>query len=316
MRYKHPNDKKIILCAVAAFVCLSAFVAVLLRVFAPDAPRILFIPFLVTPIGFLLSGGFIIRFCIERARDKRYGVAVDRSARKRPLTKAEIACIIILVVSLVIFLLSIVFICYRGIIPDGVTVVLFGAGIAGYIAGSVWTRRLFVGRIVESAHQTRLQEARLLQIPEEDVNRKEITDDDKEGFQELEEYTLKFFDNIVYPQGFIDFLKRYTAGTDGEAERKRCVKRSGRDYEMEDIYPPQDLMEINKDLILYTAEYYMQFRDVLFFASDESGHCYFLLDYGKGGEPKVKFLDDELDTVITLADSFQQFTEKLQIREP
>ena len=315
MRYKHPNDKKIILCAVSAFVCLAAFAVVILRIFAPDPPRILFIPLLLTAIGFLLSCGFIIRFCVERAKDKRKGVAIDRAVSKRPLTRAEIACIVILVVSLLVFLVSVVFICYRGIIPDGVTFVLFFAGIAGYIAGSVWARGLFAKQMIEKAQEKRLQKARLLQIPEEDVNRKKITDDDKEGFRELEEYTLKFFDNIVYPQGFLDFLKRYTAEKDGETERKRAIKRDGYEYIMEFVYSPQDLMEINKDLILYTAEYFMQFRDVLFFADDEGGHCHFLLDYGKGGEPKVKFLDDELDTVITLADSFQQFTEKLQSRE-
>ena len=316
MRYKHPNDKRIILCAVTAFVCLAAFVAVLLRIFAPEPPRILFIPFLLTAVGFLMSCGFLIRFCIERAKDKRSGVAIDRPVSKHPLTKAEIACIILLVVSLLVFLISIVFICYRGIIPDGVTAVLFFAGIAGYVAGSLWTKRLFVIQMSERANQKRMQQAGLLQIPSEDVNRKEIAYDDKAGFQELEDYTLKFFENIVYPQGFLDFLKQDTAGPDSEEEPKRCVKRNGNDYELADIYPPQELIEINKRLLLYNDDYHTQFRDILFFADDESGHCHFLLDYGKGGEPKVKYLDDELDTVITLADSFQQFTEKLQGGKP
>ena len=316
MRYKHPNDKRIILCAVAAFVCAAAFAVVLLRVFAPDAPRILFIPFLLTVVGFLMSCGFLIRFCIERAKDKRNGVAIDRPVSKHPLTKAEITCITVLIVSVVVFLISIVFICYRGIIPDAVTAVLFVVGIAGYVAGSLWSRRLFVTQISERANQKRLQEAGLMQIPAEDVNRKEIAYDDKKGFQELEEYTLKFFENIIYPQGFIDFLKRYTSESDGEAEQKRSVKRKGNDYEMADIYPPQDLIKINKDLLLYNDDYHTQFRDILFFADDESGHCHFLLDYGKGGEPKVKYLDDELDTVITLADSFQQFTEELDDGKP
>lgn len=310
MKYRHPNDKRIIFCAVTAFVCFAAFVAVILCIFAGDAERILFIPLLLTAVGFLLSGGFLIRFCIERAKDKRNGVAIDRPVSKRPLTKAEIACIIVLVVSLVIFIISVVFMCYRGIIPDGVTAVLFLVSIAGYIAGGIWARYLLLKQISERAKQKRLQDMGLVQIPAEDVNRKEIACDDEKGFQELEEYTLKFFENIVYPQGFLDFLKRY-AEQDGEAELKRRVKRGGNEYEMEDVYSPQELIQINKDLILYNNDYYTQFRDVLFFADDASGHCHFLLDYGKGGEPKVKYLDNELDTVITLADSFQQFTEKL-----
>lgn len=315
MKYRHPNDKRIILCSVTAFVCLAAFFAILLSIFAPDTPRILFIPFLLTAVGFLLSGGFLIRFCIERAKDKRNGVAIDRPVSKRPLTKADIAWLIILVVSFVIFLISIVFICYRGIIPDGVTVALFFVGIAGCIACNLRARRLFLKDMSEWAEQKRLQKAGILQKPTEDVNRKEIADDEK-GFQELEEYTLKFFENIVYPQGFLDFLKKYTTREGGETELKRFVRRNGNRYEMEEVYPPQEIIQINKDLILYNDDYYTQFRDVLFFADDESGHCHFLLDYGKGGEPKVKFLDNELDTVITLADSFHQFTEKLADGKP
>lgn len=168
MKYKHPNNKRIIFCAVTAFICLAAFVAVILRIFAGDAPRILFIPLLLTAVGFLMSAAFLIRFCIERAKDKKNGVAIDRPVSKRPLTKAEIACIVLLAVSLVFFLVSIVFMCYRGIIPDGVTAVLFLAGIAGYIAGSIWVRFLFVKQISEKADQNRLQDTELVQKPAED----------------------------------------------------------------------------------------------------------------------------------------------------
>ena len=181
MRYKHPNDKRIIFCAVTAFICLVAFVAVILRISAGGAPRILFIPLLLTAVGFLLSGGFIIRFCIERAKDKRNGVVIDRPVSKRPLTKAEIACIIILVVSVLIFLLSIVFICYRGIIPDGVTAVLFLMGIAGYVAGSIWIRHLLAKQFIEWAERKQQQKEGLSQVPAEDVNRKEVVYDDEKN---------------------------------------------------------------------------------------------------------------------------------------
>ncbi|MDE6790729.1 MAG: hypothetical protein K2J61_03300 [Clostridia bacterium] len=156
MKYKHPNDKRIILCAVAAVVCAGAFVAVLLRIFAPGAPRVLFIPFLLTAVGFLLSAGFIIRFCIERARDKRNGVAIDRAVSKRPLTPSDIACIVLLVVSLISFLISVVFMCYPGIVPGGVTAVLFIVGIAGYLAGSLWARLLFIRAVKKNAEEKKL----------------------------------------------------------------------------------------------------------------------------------------------------------------
>ncbi len=156
MKYRHPNDKRIILCAVAAVVCAAAFVAVLLRIFAPGAPRVLFIPFLLTAVGFFLSAGFLIRFCIERAKDKRNGVAIDRAVSKRPLTASDIACIILLVVSLISFLISIVFMCYPGIVPSGVTAVLFIVGIAGYLAGSLWARLLFIKAVKKNAEEKAL----------------------------------------------------------------------------------------------------------------------------------------------------------------
>ncbi len=315
MKYRHPNNKRIALCAVAAFVCAAAFVAVLLRIFAGGAPRILFVPLLLTAVGFLLGGGFMVRFCIERGRDKKNGVIIDRPVSKRPLSKAEIADVVILVVSLLLFLVSIVFICYGGIIPDGVTAVLFLAGVAGYVAGGLWAKCLFAEQAIETANRKRLQKEGLLQIPAEDVTRKEIAYDDEKGFQELEEHMLKFFENIVYPQGFIGFLKRYSE-QEGEEAQKRFLQRGGNYYELADVYSPQEIIEINKNLLLYNNDYYTQFRDVLFFADDESGHCHFLLDYGKDGEPIVKYLDDELDTVITLADSFRQFIDKLAEEKP
>ncbi|MDE7086969.1 MAG: SMI1/KNR4 family protein, partial [Clostridia bacterium] len=123
--------------------------------------------------------------------------------------------------------------------------------------------------------------------------------------------------NIVYPQWYTEFFKRYTAGLDGDnlakedEKLKRFVQRGGAYYEIADVYTPDELIEINKNILLYNDDYHTQFRDILLFADDESGHCHFLLDYGRGGEPKVKYLDDEADVVITLAGSFAEFTQKL-----
>lgn len=64
-------------------------------------------------------------------------------------------------------------------------------------------------------------------------------------------------------------------------------------------------------MLLYADDYYTQFRNILLFADDESGHCQFLLDYGKGGEPSVKYMDNELDIIIHLADTFAEFEQKL-----
>ncbi|MDE7087810.1 MAG: hypothetical protein K2O67_06430, partial [Clostridia bacterium] len=87
----------------------------------------------------------------------------------------------------------------------------------------VWTGYI-VKAIKNISKQKKLQNAGLLQIPAEDVTRKEIEYNDEKGFKELEEHTLKFFENIVYPQGFTEFLKRYTAGLDGDNLAKEDEK--------------------------------------------------------------------------------------------
>ena len=107
-------------------------------------------------------------------------MAIDRPINKRPLTKADIACITLLAVSLVVFLISIVFICYRGILPDGITMGLFFVSMAGYIAGSIWARYLLLKQISEWAERKQQRKAELSQVPAEDVNRKEIADDGKD----------------------------------------------------------------------------------------------------------------------------------------
>lgn len=143
MKYRHPNDKRIVICAIAMALCLAAFIAVILRIcLAAGAPRILFLVFILAPIGFFLSLGFLIRFCIERAKDKRDGVVQDRPVFV--ISKAEKICIAVIVVSLIAFIISIVFICYPKIAPPAVTAILFLASIAVFTMASIWSRILFM----------------------------------------------------------------------------------------------------------------------------------------------------------------------------
>ncbi|MDE7084182.1 MAG: SMI1/KNR4 family protein [Clostridia bacterium] len=137
----------------------------------------------------------------------------------------------------------------------------------------------------------------------------------------MEEHTEKFFDSIVYPQGFTEFLNKFNSC---EIEKSCGPKKVfiygnssnrsgawGNYCELQDVYKFEDLIKINKDILLYTDDYYTQFRNIVLFADDESGHCQFLLDYGKGGEPSVKYLDNELDIIIQLANTFDEFEQKL-----
>ena len=81
-------------------------------------------------------------------------------------------------------------------------------------------------------------------------------------------------------------------------------------FDLYDVWQPERLREFNENMFLYD-DYHNQFRDIVFFSDDGSGHCHFLLDYGKGGEPQIKYMDDELDLVVLIADSFKEFKQKL-----
>lgn len=221
-------------------------------------------------------------------------------------------------VSVAAALLSAAFIFKNGGDAPKILGLVFILGCAGCVASLIVVFMVVFTAIYQDRKKTKaLQAAGLEQVRAEDVNRKPIAYDDEEGFKKLEEYTKNFLKNIVYPQGFTEFLKRYTTGNDGEelakeeTKLKRFVRRNDEYYGMEEVYSPNELTELNENALLYYDDYHTQFRDILFFADDESGHCHFLLDYGKGGEPKVKYLDDEIDVVVTLADSFEEFTQKL-----
>lgn len=214
-------------------------------------------------------------------------------------------------------------------VPNGIKLILFLFGAAGFFFSLCLTVCLAVVTVRAKIKDNRLIAAGLKQNPLEDVIRGPIiADDDLKGYDGFEERTKKFFANIVYPQGFPEFLKKYgkshraaEGGTDGaetiEKEEKKVFttlyiqRDDGEYFGLDDVYPQDELIEIN-DYILTSAEYYSQFNNVLFFADDESGHCHFLLDYGNGGEPQVKYLDDELDVVKTLAENFAEFNEKIQ----
>ncbi len=152
------------------------------------------------------------------------------------------------------------------------------------------------------------------QDKDEDVIRIPIEYDDEEGANELEKHTEKFLKDLVYPEGFEDFLKGFA---NGEKDKRFLINdRKEYDddlcyYEIADVYPLDEIKQLNLDFFVFCDDYHTQFRDVLAFADDESGHCHFILDYGRGGEPKVKYLDDESDIVILLANTFKEFVSRL-----
>ena len=160
------------------------------------------------------------------------------------------------------------------------------------------------------------------QNPAEDVTRIPVEYDDEEGQAELEKHTENFLENLTYPAGFEEFIRKFNKmNTDEWSAAKRFFIRPKKQWkkpfgcywnEIWDVYDFDRLKEENFNFIVCTDDYHTQFRNVLFFAGDDGGHCHFLLDYGKNRfEPSVKYLDDELDRVELLANSFKEFAAKL-----
>ena len=244
-----------------------------------------------------MSTALLIRFCIERVKDKRNGVAENRPVFV--LSKSEIACIIVLAVSFISFLVSIVFMCYRGIIPDGVTAVLFLVGIAGYIAGSLWARLIFVKQSSERAKQ------KYQQIPaEEEKVRKEY-----------ERQYKNFWDNLVLPDGFCEFLDEYS---NGQNDKKVILsKEDPKDtfveginfFRLYNVCPSEKLKEYNDRVIL--GHKTRMYRNVVAFADDGKGECLFFLDYEYGNEPLINVMNEKRNTGYYVAGSFGKFRQKL-----
>jgi len=135
--------------------------------------------------------------------------------------------------------------------------------------------------------------------------------------KELEKYTKTFLNNLKYPAGFEEFLKRYNPTDPGDFwKMKRCAVMDDTVHEMAEVFKPTEIKELNLELLVTSDDYMTQFRNILLFANDPSGHCYFFLDYGKNSEsPMVKILDNELDEIILLANNFDEFLSKLTYDE-
>lgn len=129
---------------------------------------------------------------------------------------------------------------------------------------------------------------------------------------ELREYTKAFLDKVVYPAGFAAFIENFGA------ERYIVKNRGsyGDFFEVYDVLKLEEIKEYSLDLFTARDDYHTQFRDLVAFGVDESGHGEFFLDYGQSkAVPSVKFLDNEIDIVEHVADNFDEFLANLADEE-
>ena len=136
--------------------------------------------------------------------------------------------------------------------------------------------------------------------------------------RELEQHVSNFFENIVYPKSFVDYLKKYeNLPEDDFLRSKRAIKipmgkgiMEGIHVEMEHLESFNTLDEKNFEYS-ELSEYNMMFRDIVIFAWEDGDHGEFLLDYGSNKtNPTVKYKSD--DYIVVLADNFDEFLTKLE----
>lgn len=250
---------------------------------------------------------------------------MKNNSNKSPYDKKLVGFVILDIVFAIVLIAAIMIIVGGARVPKGITVVMFFAGGAGMALCFALTVKYTILKLqYVKANKSEISSSDLYSMykqfnlrPQnkyEDVIRIPIEYDDEEGGNELEKHTEKFLENLVYPEGLEDFLRSFA---NGETDKRFFIndrKEYDNDldyYEIGDIYPLDEIKQLNLDFFVFCDDYHTQFRDVLAFADDESGHCHFILDYGRGGEPKVKYLDDEADLVIQLANSFKEFADKL-----
>lgn len=157
-RYRHPDDKKIIVCALTAFLCLAAFAASLLRIcLAEGAPPVLALVLFVSVSGFCISLSFLVKFLSVRARDKKNGITVFSSETRKKPTAAEIISIVAIALSGIAVLVAVVLICYPQIAPQKVTFGLLIGGCIAYNASVAWARYLNRRSLIKAAEETQFK---------------------------------------------------------------------------------------------------------------------------------------------------------------
>lgn len=321
IRVSRGTRNKIILCAVFLALCALCLAFGLVAIFL-DNQRI--IPKGVVAVTFFAGGiGVILCFCllvkfILRGRTEvkiTEREPLDEPPRKVgvPQSVFSVKEAVILITARTIAGVGLILIgAAVNTIPSGgkTILIIFGAVLfASSVLQTVIKYALYRRNKNFNAALTAAFARQTNKNPQEDVIRIPVGYDDEEGKEEQERQIKEFLESVVLPKGFADYLNA--------ADDRKVFILASNDfacntyYEAEDKFPADKLKEINLDMLAYRDDYYTQFRKILLFAGDESGHCYFLLDYGKVGEPSVKLLDDEADEVCLLANSFKEFKDKL-----
>ncbi|MBD5631843.1 MAG: hypothetical protein HDP34_01250 [Clostridia bacterium] len=236
---------------------------------------------------------------------------------KTPYDKKLIACVVADIVSAAVLISAIAIIVERLPVPRIITLLMFFGGIIGMFLSFVLSFKFTILKLKwkkQNPNITKRYNFRP-QNKYEDAIRIPLEYDDDAAHDELEKHTEKFLETLTYPEGFEEFLRNFNAEKRFFINERREYDDDPEYYEIGDIYPLDEIKQLNIDFLVFCDDYHTQFRDILFFADDEGGHCHFFLDYGRGGEPKVKFLDDESDLVVQLANSFEEFVNKLVAEE-
>lgn len=200
-------------------------------------------------------------------------------------------------------------------IPAAVMITLLLCGFTGFIASLA----AFIKILINTIRQKRSQPDDVLycvvRVDKTGENIYASCKGEDEIRKAYGKYYRDFWDNLVLPDGFSEFLKEYGSGQNDK--RIILAKDDPEDtyvdgincFGLYSVYPAEKLKECN-DKVILNNEINM-YRDVVAFCDDQAGNGCFILDYEYGNEPRVKFLNKKRNTFYYLADSFKQFKEKL-----
>jgi hypothetical protein len=147
----------------------------------------------------------------------------------------------------------------------------------------------------------------------------EILMDEEEVIRMGEKAFREFYSQIKLPRGLAEFSRKWNSKTkESKIFRERRYPTKDNKlvglYIMK-VYPFDEILERNIEFIANNgirAEY----RNMVVFAYDESGHCLYILNYAESKtNPTVCHLDDECGGCSLAANTFTEFVKNLKTSE-
>ncbi|MDE7379928.1 MAG: SMI1/KNR4 family protein [Clostridia bacterium] len=192
-----------------------------------------------------------------------------------------------------------------GTVPNAVKLVLFLGGAAGFVISLA----VFVTVLIKRSRKTPANQSVSW------VFKKDVPTEEEKVRKEYERLYKNFWDNLVFPDGFCEFLDEYANGQNdkkvilSKEDPKDAYVEGINFFRLYNVCPSEKLKEYNDRAILRHKT--RMYRNVVAFAEDGTGECLFFLDYEYGNEPLINVMNEKRNTGYYVAGSFSKFRQKL-----